>query len=187
PNTSASANKLVSSTSNLAPSCVRPTTPSIRPNPLSGSSLLSVLSLTAPWNQLRTPLRHFWRIFRGYFRRDFLALLRGCRGFLAGLRYRGGLAPPLRLGRGGGRFADDFSREDAGHKKFRSMVIKINGRALGIRGCDNAQTVYPVLDGLPFLHHLHNFLLNFTRVDSYIPRSLLGRSPRSRGPRQSTG
>jgi len=57
------------------------------------------------------------------------------------------------------------------------MIIKINGRAFRIRGRDNAQAVDPVLDGLPFLHYLHNVLLNFALLDSCRFHSLLGEVP----------
>jgi len=62
-------------------------------------------------------------------------------------------------------------------KSFGPWSSKIYGRAFQIRGCDNAQAVYPVLDGLPFLHHLHNFLLGLTFLDSCFSHSLLGEVP----------
>ena len=42
------------------------------------------------------------------------------------------------------------------------MIIKIDGCAFRIGGRDNTQAVNPMLDGLSFLHYLHNFLLGFT-------------------------
>src|SRR5580692_426165 len=89
-----------------------------------------------------------------------LCLLRGCcSGFLGGFCGGGCLATALGLGRGCRRFTNEFCHEDAGHEKLGSVVIEINGRAFRIRGRDDPQSVLIVLDGLPFLHYLHNFLL----------------------------
>src|SRR5262249_32703785 len=80
-------------------------------------------------------------------------------GFLAGLRGGGGFAAALGLGRGCRRFSNEFRGENAGHEQLGPMVVKIDSGAFGIRGGDDTQAVNLVLDGLPFLHYLHNFLL----------------------------
>ena len=46
------------------------------------------------------------------------------------------------------------------------MVIKIDGGTFRIRGGDDPQAVNFMLDGLAFLHYLHNFLLGHASSDS---------------------
>lgn len=132
-------------------------------------------------NRPDTPLRHFWRIVRGHFRRDWLTLLRGRRSLLARFRCGRGFAPALRLWQGCGWFANDLSRKHAGYKELLPMIIKINGGALRIGGRYDTQAVNPVLDGLSFLHYLHNFLLDFALLDVRLIPLAFGQGPRPLG------
>ena len=86
-------------------------------------------------------------------------LLRGGGGFLAGFHSGGCFAATLGLWRSGWRFADEFRDKDAGDEQLWPMIVKIDGGAFWIRRSDDPQAVLLMLDGLPFLHYLHFFLL----------------------------
>src|SRR5271166_2533039 len=93
-----------------------------------------------------------------------LCLLRDCGGgFLGGFCGCRCLPAALGLGRGCGRFADKFSRQHTGDEQLGTMVIKIDCGTLGI-GCRyDTKAEKVMLDGLAFLHYLHNCLLGTTR------------------------
>src|SRR5947209_18880397 len=83
----------------------------------------------------------------------FLGSLGGCRGLTA----------PSGLGRRGGSLADQFGRHHTRNKQLGTMIVEINGGALLIRRGHDSQAVHLMLDGLPFLHCLHNVLLDKLR------------------------
>ena len=111
---------------------------------------------------VNTPRRHRWRFFGGTTQSGG-NLLGGCCGFLAGF-HGGGCLPAARgFWRGSGRFADEFRNENAGDEQLGPVIVEVDGGALRIRCGDDPQAVNLVLDGLPFLHYLHNFLLKTAR------------------------
>src|SRR5229473_5379431 len=116
-----------------------------------------------------------------------ICLLGGCScgGFLGGFGGGGCFATALGLGRGCRRFADQFGHKDTRHEKLGSVVVEINRRAFRIRGRDDAQSVLLVLDGLAFLHYLHNFLLRPRSLFSeFVPFLERERLPTPRQPLQ---
>src|SRR5256885_2050492 len=80
----------------------------------------------------------------------------GCSSFLGGLGCRGGLAAALGLRRSRGRFADQFGCHDARYEKLSTMIVEIYGGAFLVGSSHDSQAVRLMLDGLTFLHHLHN-------------------------------
>src|SRR5713226_4802839 len=86
-----------------------------------------------------------------------------CCGFLGGLGCRGGLAAALGLRRSRGRFTDQFGRHDARYEKLSTMIVEIHGGAFLVGSSHDSQAVHLMLDGLTFLHYLHNVLLDRSR------------------------
>jgi hypothetical protein len=100
-----------------------------------------------------------------YFRREYddLGTGSGGSGLLAGLCRGRCLAAALCFGRRCRRFANDFSRQETRHEQLGTVIIEIYRSALGIGGKYDPHPEYFVLDGLAFLHYLHNVLLNNNR------------------------
>src|SRR5205814_10489606 len=69
-------------------------------------------------------------------------------------------ALPICLRRSCGRFADQFGRHDARYEKLSTMIVEIHGGAFLVGSSHDSQAVRLMLDGLTFLHHLHNVLLD---------------------------
>src|SRR5882762_1063564 len=108
--------------------------------------------------------RRVWRRDVVWFTRDLGAAgCCGCSSFLGGLGCRGGLAAALGLRRSRGRFADQFGRHDARYEKLSTMIVEIYGGAFLVGSSHDSQAVHLMLDGLTFLHHLHNVLLDRSR------------------------
>jgi hypothetical protein len=95
----------------------------------------------------------------------------GCRRrFLGGFRGGRCFAAPLGLGWRGRSFTDQFRRHDAGDEQLGAVIVEIHRGALHIGGGHDSQAVHSMLDGLTFLHYLHNVLLDhsycFSRFES---------------------
>src|SRR5467141_29052 len=112
----------------------------------------------------------------------------GCGGsFLGGLGCGRRFAPPLGLRRRGRCFADQLGRHDAGDEELGTVIVKIHCGALLVGSRHDSQAVHFVLDGLTFLHHLHNVLLGHSRCQSRFEtcfaeaRSLRGPQSLARG------
>src|SRR6266576_7204951 len=86
-----------------------------------------------------------------------------CCGFLGGLGCCGSLTATLGLRRSRGRFADQFRRHNARYEQLGAMIVKIHRGAFLVGSGHDTQAVHFMLDGLTFLHHLHNVLLDRTR------------------------
>src|SRR6266852_1163675 len=81
-------------------------------------------------------------------------------GSLGGFRGRRCFAAPLGLRRRGRSFADELRRHHAGDEELGPVIIKINRCTLLVRCRHNSKAVHIMLDCLPFLHCLHNVLLD---------------------------
>src|SRR5260370_2555905 len=88
----------------------------------------------------------------------------GCGGgFLSGVGCGGGFTATLGRWRSRGRFANQFGRHDARYEQLGAMIVKIHGGAFLVGSGHDTQAVHFMLDGLTFLHHLHNVLLDRSR------------------------
>lgn len=96
----------------------------------------------------------------------------GGSGLLGGFRGRGSLAAAPGLGRNGRSLSNEFGGHHTGNKQLRAVIVEIDGGTLGIRSRHNSQAVGLVLDGLSFLHCLHNVLLGYATLERK-PRSKL--------------
>ena len=67
------------------------------------------------------------------------------------------------------------------------MVVEIDGGAFLVGSGDDSETVHFMLDGLPFLHYLHNFLLDYSVQKSGSVRISFKRRPSGAGPPETTG
>src|SRR5207302_4539033 len=101
-------------------------------------------------------------------------------GFLGGLGCGGGLAATLGLRWSRGRFAGQFGRHDAGYEQLGAMIVKIHGGTFLVGSGHDTQAVHFMLDGLTFLHHLHNILLD-ALADNLDSKSLGEEAPNLSG------
>jgi hypothetical protein len=108
----------------------------------------------------------------------------GCccgRGFLGGLGNRRGFTAALGLGRRGRGFTDQFGGHNAGDEKLGAVIVKIHCGAFLVGSGHDSQAVHFVLDGLTFLHYLHNVLLGHSQLKFLIRITLCADHPGAAG------
>src|SRR5580704_9887674 len=84
---------------------------------------------------------------------------RGSRSFLGGLGNRRSFAAALGFRWRGRGFTDQFGGHNARYEKLGAVIVKIHCGAFLVGSGHDSQAVHFVLDGLTFLHYLHNALL----------------------------